>query len=640
MEEMNNELMFDLPKENSSVIKVIGVGGGGSNAVNHMYRLGIKGVDFVVCNTDSQALDASPVPNKIQLGISLTKGLGAGADPEIGEKAAQENLEEIRNFLDTGTEMVFITAGMGGGTGTGAAPIIARTAREMGVLTVGIVTIPFVFEGRTRIKQAELGIEQMREYVDTLIVVNNNKIREIYGNVGFKTAFAKADEILATASKGISEVITQPCFINIDLNDARTVLKDSGTAIMGTGISTGEGRAMEAVNKALSSPLLNDNSIQGAKKVLLLIISGSDEITFDEIAQINDAIQDEASEDNTADIIMGVGEDESLGNGISVTVIATGFEATNNCNPVTMEPRKVVHVLDETEKPIEKIISEIQKNRIETPPVRKQVVDVPKVEDTAVQEKKQTTLSFEKKVSSEDRIDLIREEPLMEVETLVEEEEITPVYEMDVNESSNEMTFELEMDLPLAEESRDEVSNEDSDELLHFEVKRVDDSNTPSDAVISNDYPNSVESRLTSSPNEQVANQSRPENVTVHSLTDDEPEVKAMHTEEVKTINPEMPISKKEEAMVSPEQNVSPEEMIHRVKERKMRLQAYNFQLNSISDIEKVENEPAYKRQGVHLDNVEQSNQKQVSKYSLDKDSTGKQNQLRSNNSYLHDNVD
>ncbi len=636
MEEMNNELMFDLPKEKSSVIKVIGVGGGGSNAVNHMYRLGIKGVDFVVCNTDSQALDASPVPNKIQLGISLTKGLGAGADPEIGEKAAQENLEEIRSFLESGTEMVFITAGMGGGTGTGAAPIIARTAREMGVLTVGIVTIPFVFEGRTRIKQADLGIEQMREYVDTLIVVNNNKIREIYGNVGFKTAFAKADEILATASKGISEVITQPCFINIDLNDARTVLKDSGTAIMGTGISTGEGRAMEAVNKALNSPLLNDNSIRGAKKVLLLIISGSDEITFDEIAQINDAIQDEASENNTADIIMGVGEDETLGNGISVTVIATGFEAVNSYNPVTMEPRKVVHVLEETEKPIQRVISEIQKNRIDLPAASAVDTEVKEEPETP---QSQTTLSFEARTaSSERKIETIREEPVTRVNLAPVQEEVTPVFEINNADDGEELTFELDMDLPLAQE---EVIEDKGDELLQFEVKSV---NNPSNSDLDKEpvasYPSSVDPKLNKGLNEQDSFQAKSEQITVHSLTDDEPEIRAAVKEEPKVIDPEMAISQKKEAMLTPAESVSPEEMIHRVKERKMRLQAYNFQLNSVSDIEKVENEPAYKRQGVQLDNVPQSNQKQVSKYSLDNDSSGKQNQLRSNNSYLHNNVD
>ncbi len=633
MEEMNNELMFDLPKEKSSVIKVIGVGGGGSNAVNHMYRLGIKGVDFVVCNTDSQALDASPVPNKIQLGISLTKGLGAGADPEIGEKAAQENLEEIRSFLETGTEMVFITAGMGGGTGTGAAPIIARTAREMGVLTVGIVTIPFVFEGRTRLKQADLGVEQMREYVDTLIVVNNNKIREIYGNVGFKTAFAKADEILATASKGISEVITQPCFINIDLNDARTVLKDSGTAIMGTGIATGEGRAMEAVNQALNSPLLNDNSIQGAQKVLLLIISGSDEITFDEIAQINDAIQDEASENNTADIIMGVGEDESLGNGISVTVIATGFEASNGYNPVTMEPKKVVHVLNETEQPIQNVISEIQKNQIDISTGRRLASEV---EETPSTPKSQTTLSFGAKGISESKIEHIREEPVVKSAPAVTEEFVTPVYEISSSDDSEEMTFELDMDMPLVQETPKE------DELLQFDVKTVGDSPAPdSTPHFTNGYPSGVESKLEANSNETDGFQARSKQVTVHSLTDDEPEVRAAVKQEPKEINPEMAINREEAPIISsPVESVSPEEMIHRVKERKMRLQAYNFQLNSVSDIEKVENEPAYKRQGVQLDDAQQSNQKQVSKYSLDNDSTGNQNQLRSNNSYLHNNVD
>ena len=279
-------IAFDLPKNQSNVIKVIGVGGGGSNAINHMFKQGIKGVDFVICNTDAQALNNSGVPNKIQLGIDLTEGLGAGANPEIGSKAAIESAEDIKNMLNVNTKMVFITAGMGGGTGTGAAPVIAQMAKEMDILTVGIVTMPFSFEGKIRNDQAQIGIETLREHVDSLVVINNNKLRDVYGNLGFKAGFSKADEVLSTASKGIAEVITHHYTQNIDLRDAKTVLSNSGTAIMGSAISSGSNRAQEAIMKALDSPLLNDNKITGAKNVLLLIVSGNEEITIDEIGEI------------------------------------------------------------------------------------------------------------------------------------------------------------------------------------------------------------------------------------------------------------------------------------------------------------------------------------------------------------------
>src|SRR5690554_5266026 len=321
--ELNN-ISFDLPKNQSNVIKVIGVGGGGSNAINHMYQQGIKGVDFVICNTDSQALENSPVPNKIQLGISLTEGLGAGANPKVGEQSAVESIEEIRNMLTTNTKMVFITAGMGGGTGTGAAPIIAKMAKDMDILTVGIVTIPFAFEGKTRNEQAHIGVEKLRQNVDSLVVINNNKLREVYGNLGFKAGFSKADEVLATAARGIAEVITHHYTQNIDLRDAKTVLSNSGTAIMGSATASGANRAKEAIEKAVDSPLLNDNKIRGAKNVLLLIVFGSDEITIDEIGEISDHIQNEAG--HSANIIMGVGEDEILEKAITITIIATGFK--------------------------------------------------------------------------------------------------------------------------------------------------------------------------------------------------------------------------------------------------------------------------------------------------------------------------
>ncbi len=318
-----SKIAFDLPKNQSNVIKVIGVGGGGSNAVNHMFNNGIRGVDFVVCNTDSQALQNSSVPTKIQLGATLTEGLGAGANPTIGEQSAMESLEEIKNMLDTRAKMLFITVGMGGGTGTGAAPVIAKIARELDILTVGIVTIPFSFEGRMRNEQARIGIEKLRQHVDSLVVINNNKLREVYGNLGFKAGFSKADEVLSIAATGIAEVITHHYTQNIDLRDAKTVLSDSGTAIMGSATASGSNRAQNAITKALDSPLLNDNKIEGAKNVLLLIVSGTSEVTIDEIGEINDYIQSEAK--TNVDIIMGVGEDDSLGESIAVTIIATGF---------------------------------------------------------------------------------------------------------------------------------------------------------------------------------------------------------------------------------------------------------------------------------------------------------------------------
>jgi cell division protein FtsZ len=323
MEVNKAEFSFAMNKGNSSIIKVIGVGGGGNNALKHMYEKGIYGVDFIICNTDAQTLDNNPVTNKVQLGISTTEGLGAGADPEVGEKAAIESMEEIKLVLGQNTKMVFITAGMGGGTGTGAAPVIAKIAKEMGILTVGIVTVPFSFEGRRRLDQADIGLEKMRNNVDSLIVINNDKLRQQFGNLGFKQGFSKADEVLTNAAKGMAEVITGYFDINIDFRDAKSVLQNSGTALMSTGLASGENKAEEAVKKALDSPLLNDNKITGAKNVLLLIRSGNEEATMDEIGIINDHIQREAG--NTADIIFGVGTDEELGDAISVLVIATGF---------------------------------------------------------------------------------------------------------------------------------------------------------------------------------------------------------------------------------------------------------------------------------------------------------------------------
>lgn len=343
-------MKFNLPKENASIIKVIGVGGGGSNAVNHMFLQGIKGVDFIVCNTDSQALDLSPVPIKVQLGASLTEGRGAGSIPEMGRNAAIETIEEIRNILSTNTRMVFITAGMGGGTGTGAAPIIAQTARELGILTVGIVTIPFTFEGKKRRLQAEEGLKQLKGSVDTLLIICNDRLREMYGNLKIRESFAKADDILTTAAKGIAEVITVTGTINVDFEDVKTVMKESGVAIMGSATSEGEGRALKAVQQALASPLLNDSNIRGARYVLLNITYGADEILMDEISDITDYIQEEAGQ--TADVIWGHGMDETLGNKICVTVIATGFSSGLDSGSPIVETKKVVNLNDDPAKPV------------------------------------------------------------------------------------------------------------------------------------------------------------------------------------------------------------------------------------------------------------------------------------------------
>jgi len=352
-QETNSSLDWDLAPNQASVIKVIGVGGGGSNAVNYMISEGIRGVDFIICNTDSQALERGQAPTKIQLGVSLTEGLGAGENPSIGEKAAVESENEIREILIKNTKMLFITAGMGGGTGTGAAPIIAKISKELDILTIGIVTVPFSFEGPKRFKQAQEGIEKMREYVDSLVVINNDKLVEVYGDLGLKSGFAKADETLMVAARGISEVITQNCLLNIDLNDAKTVLKDSGTAIMGSGKASGPNRSEEVVKKALDSPLLNDNHIKGANKILLLILSGKHEITIKEIGEINHYLQREAG--GKANIILGVGDDSSLEEDISITIIATGV-LSHDVDPTTgYEERKIhsLHLPVDTEDKIE-----------------------------------------------------------------------------------------------------------------------------------------------------------------------------------------------------------------------------------------------------------------------------------------------
>tara|TARA_B110000858_G_scaffold19935_2_gene19994 strand:+ start:17351 stop:19696 length:2346 start_codon:yes stop_codon:yes gene_type:complete len=450
MEEVNT-LDFDMPKHRSSVIKVIGVGGGGSNAVNYMKSQGIRGVDFIVCNTDVQALEYSSVENKVQLGVNLTEGLGAGANPEVGEKAAIESYSSIQSILGTTTKMVFITAGMGGGTGTGAAPIIAKAAREMGVLTIGIVTVPFHFEGGLRLRQAETGIEKLKEHVDSLIVINNNKLREVYGNLGFKTGFNKADEVLATAAKGIAEVITHHYNVNIDLRDAKTVLKDSGTAIMGSSKASGSQRAIKSVQGALDSPLLNDNHIQGARHVLLLIVSGNreHEITFDEIGEINDYIQSQAGKQ--VDIIMGIGEDEQLNDAVQVTIVATGFNASNPVGIIKPTQQEfIVHELDSVSG--ESNTDEIQRN-----------LNVSKDEDKSTQfnlfgppeSKKNQTKSNTNQDDNEDPA----EKPLGLESYQIDGEEEQVIYQLEDDDSEIKIRFDNEEDKLNDEAERPEEKN-------------------------------------------------------------------------------------------------------------------------------------------------------------------------------------
>lgn len=340
-----NKYSFEMPSHHKSIIKVIGVGGGGSNAVNHMFAQGIRDVEFYVCNTDAQAIKGSAVPNKLQIGVNLTEGLGAGANPEKGKNAAIESKEEIRDLLSRDTKMVFITAGMGGGTGTGAAPEIARVAKELGVLTVGIVTLPFNFEGRKKLKQAQKGIDEMKSNCDTVIVILNDKLREIYGNLPISEAFAQADNILTTAAKGIAEIITVPGHVNVDFEDVKTVMKDSGAAVMGSAQTEGENRARRAAEEAISSPLLDSRNIHGAQKILLSIISGEQaELQMDELTEITEFIQDKAGDD--AEVIFGHGIDPDLGNSIRVTVIATGFNLEENGSVLQAIPDNSKKVID------------------------------------------------------------------------------------------------------------------------------------------------------------------------------------------------------------------------------------------------------------------------------------------------------
>ncbi|RCW90292.1 cell division protein FtsZ [Winogradskyella arenosi] len=643
-------ISFDLPKHQSNVIKVIGVGGGGSNAINHMFQQGIKGVDFVICNTDSQALQNSGVPNKIQLGVNLTEGLGAGANPEVGEQAAVESSEDIRRMLDTNTKMIFITAGMGGGTGTGAAPVIAKMSKELDILTVGIVTMPFQFEGKMRNEQAQRGIEKLRQHVDSLVVINNNKLREVYGNLGFKAGFSKADEVLATASRGIAEVITHHYLQNIDLRDAKTVLSNSGTAIMGSATASGQTRAQEAIMNALDSPLLNDNKITGAKNVLLLIVSGSQEITIDEIGEINDHIQNEAG--HGADIIMGVGEDEELQESISVTIIATGFNIDQQNEISNTETKKVIHALEETQEP--GISTQEKTPAIITPDiVLEEKKEAPVVRHTLLDEENLEEPSNETEDKTGHEADLIKTTDFLksmnivyeevldskpEPQTPVEPEEfiITPVeHKTKPVESEPEEQITLTFDLPLSNSTPKPVEDQQPPKKENKTFFSLDEE------VNDIDVNEPVEIRSTAKVNEQGEKR--------YTLNDFDTVQSPVNTKtEKKEVKEEITFEKK--TIAAPEPNTAPEEeidpmnspisdlLISRADERRRKMKDFNYKFNNakINEIEKV---PAYKRQGVNLEDAQHSSENTSSRMSVGTDDND-DIQLRSNNSFLHDNVD
>jgi len=540
---METRLKFDLPKDKSSIIKVLGVGGGGGNAVNHMYAQGIKGVDFVICNTDLQVLEASPIPNKIQLGSGLTQGLGAGSNPEVGKKAAMEAIEDIIEVLGVNTKMLFITAGMGGGTGTGAAPIIAKTAKELDILTVGIVTLPFSFEGKKRKDYADEGIENLKRSVDCLLVIGNDKIKQMYGNLPLRQAFSHANDILTTAAKGIAELITYPGYINVDFEDVKTVMKNSGVAIMGSATAEGENRALEAVKTALASPLLNDNQIFGAKNILLNITSGSTEVLMDEVDLISNYIQSESG--LSAEMIFGTSYDESLGEKLAVTIIATGFEPRENKiilqsldeNFVEQKQKFMLHEPTQKEEMI------ITTNIIETPPE-------PEIPSMEIQEEVENEMHFELK---------IEEEEVEQIEEIIEEVQFEETHFVEeTNDEDDEIKFRVQ----------DVVSKEEQIEELMNEVNNMVN------------------------------------NVSAEEIND--------------------------------EQEIKIEKHIQRIKE----LKNLNVTINSPGGIRDLEKEPAYKRKNKKLNEVPHSSEQQISRLTLFEDSVNNKAEIRTNNSFLHDNVD
>jgi len=545
-------MQFEMLKDKSSIIKVIGVGGGGGNAVNHMYRQGITGVDFIICNTDAQALESSPIPNKVQLGASLTEGMGAGSIPEVGKNSAIENIDDIKQMLGSTTKMLFITAGMGGGTGTGASPIIAKAAKELDILTVAIITTPFAFEGKRRKMQANDGLDELKKYVDSYLVISNDRLREIFGNLTLGSAFAQADDILTTAAKGIAEIITVPGYINVDFKDVRTVMKESGVSIMGSFACDGENRALNAVEGALASPLLKDNEIEGARYILLNISSGLREVTMDEVTIITDYIQDKAG--LSADLIWGNCIDENLEDKLSVTIIATGFQ--------TKEQR------EEDKKNVKKI-------SLLTPEEAPLVKPVEVVNSFIVPQKNETSFH----------------EPTLKVR---EETKQSDLFGDLFNANRGKIAEEPENVLikhTLIDESTIELENK-QDSGFEFEIKVAE-----TDFVFEN-------------PVTVFNNDAEPQadELAVTGADDDK-------------------------------NDDSIEDQLKKSKERILRLKDLSMKLRTSNGLQELENEPAYKRKQMQLQQVQHSSESQVSRFTLSSDEDGS-TEIRPNNSFLHDNVD
>ncbi len=536
-------------KDKSSIIKVIGVGGGG-NAVNHMYRSGITGVDFIICNTDAQALESSPIPNKVQLGASLTEGMGAGSIPEVGKNSAIENIDDIKTMLGSTTKMLFITAGMGGGTGTGASPIIAQAAKELDILTVAIITTPFSFEGKRRKMQAEDGLDELKKYVDSYLVISNDRLREIFGNLTLGSAFAQADDILTTAAKGIAEIITVPGYINVDFKDVRTVMKDSGVSIMGSYSASGENRALTAVEGALASPLLKDNEIEGARYILLNISSGVSEVTMDEVAIITDYIQDKAG--LSADLIWGNCIDENLEDKLSVTIIATGFQTSEQRVQERKNVKKISLLTPEEAplvKPVEPVNSFIAP-RQEAPSYE----PVLKANDLKQPDLFADSMNPGKGRKSEESENNIIRHTLLEEDKYASEHQSEPGFEFEVKVSETNFTF----DNPVS----DFGSNQNGKQEDVYQAGADDD--------------------------------------------------------------------KTDESM---------EDQLKKSKERILRLKDLSMKLRTTNGLQEMENEPAYKRKQMQLQQVQHSSESQVSRFTLSNDEDGT-TEIRPNNSFLHDNVD
>ncbi|MFQ3350879.1 MAG: cell division protein FtsZ [Candidatus Marivariicella framensis] len=674
-QENSTNFSFDLPKNKSNVIKVIGVGGGGSNAINYMFQQGLNGVDFVVCNTDAQALNQSSVPIKIQLGATLTEGLGAGANPEVGAQAAQESYEDLRSLLNAQTKMIFITAGMGGGTGTGAAPIIAKMAKELDILTVGIVTMPFQFEGKLRLDQAQKGLENIKSEVDSLVVINNNKLREVYGNLGFKAGFAKADEVLSKAARGIAEVITHHYTQNIDLKDAKTVLTNSGSAIMGSGTSSGTNRAQEAIVKALDSPLLNDNKITGSKNVLLLIVSGSEEITIDEIGEINDFIQSEAG--NNTNIIMGVGEDKNLENAISVTIIATGFDVDQQNQIVNTESKKIIHTLEEdqkmehilvsTDKKItyhnlentEDDIEEVEENDsiydntnevslkiLLTDEIRNIDVVFKEIKGNNIQDSDKTNLinensnsiyenkGIEMFDSFEINNELLNSPPSESYDQEFEgsfiindlSEDIKSLKIVDEElldiEKENQTTFDF--GIPLSRIQKNEIKAVDSINFIlnDFETDQVENSEKI-------DVPDFVEIK-----NYDLEKNEMDDDI---DKLNDSKEISTSELFNIEVNEPEFIDSNTNNGQTPFDKTIIETASLEN-KKRMVHLKEFNYSFkNNLSNIDELEKEPAYKRYGLNIDESESSHNLPKIVIETDENDSVK---LKSNNSFLHDNVD